>query len=230
MLASLEAARSRPSGLRLLASLDRGGDLLGANFPGLKLAVASGAEDAELVRREQWQRRLYYAALGLVMGATIFGAYLLWRDLRREVRLADLRAQFVSSVSHELRTPLTTIRMLAEGLQMKRPRSVQKQEEYLETIVNESERLTRLVEDLLQFSRIEQERTTYHFRPTALPEVVDAVVRAVQYPLRQRGLELRVALENGLPPLPVDRDALEQALLNLLTNACLLYTSDAADE
>ena len=80
-----------------------------------------------------------------MLGVTLFGAYFLWRDGRREVRLAESRTQFVSAVSHELKTPLTAIRMFAETLRTRRSTDAQVQDEYLETIVNESERLTRLL-------------------------------------------------------------------------------------
>ena len=161
----------------------------------------------------------YLVALLLVLSVTLFGAYLLWRDVRRELRLAEMRSQFVSSVSHELKTPLTAIRMFAETLRMGRSPDPQTQAEYLETIVNESERLTRLLNNVLDFSKIEQGKKIYHPEMTFLPEIVQAAARAMQYPLAQQGFELRVNVENGLPPVRVDPDALQQAILNLLTNA-----------
>jgi signal transduction histidine kinase len=149
----------------------------------------------------------------------LFGAYLLWRDVRRELGVAELRSQFVSSVSHELKTPLTAIRMFAETLRDARSADSGMRDEYLETIVNESERLTRLLNNVLDFSKIEQGKKIYRPAPTALPEVLHAAVRALQYPLSQNGFDLRVQVEEGLPLLRVDADALQQAILNLLTNA-----------
>jgi len=96
----------------------------------------------------------YPSVLLLVLSVTLFGAYLLWRDVRRELRLADLRSQFVASVSHELKTPLTAIRMFAETLRMGRAADPNAQAEYLDTIIRESERLTRLVNNVLEFSKI----------------------------------------------------------------------------
>ncbi|MCX6630728.1 MAG: HAMP domain-containing sensor histidine kinase, partial [Candidatus Solibacter sp.] len=161
----------------------------------------------------------YYVALFALVGAAIFGAWLLWRSLRREVELSETRAQFVASVSHELKTPLTAIRMYAETLQMGRPLDEKVRNEYLETIVNESERLSRLVDDVLLFSKIEQGKKTYRSLPVALGETVRSAARTLAYPLAQRQFDLRMEIDEAVPDVKGDPDALEQAVLNLLTNA-----------
>src|SRR5262249_17480231 len=125
---------------------------------------------------------------------------------------------FVSSVSHELKTPLTAIRMLAETLQM-RATNTQKHAQYLDTIVNESERLTRLLNNVLDFSRIERGQKNYHLQPGALADVVQSAVRTMRFPLTQQGFDFRVDVDDEIPPIAMDRDALEQAVLNLLSNA-----------
>lgn len=211
--------------LRFLAPRDSGGELLGENFPGLKVALGI-REDTDFIRRADQQRQFLYFALALVLGAAIFGASILWNDLRRELRLSEVRAQFVSSVSHELKTPLTAIRMFAETLQMGRSRDPRTQAEYLDTIVNECERLSRLVDGVLLFSKIEQGKKVYHFRPASLAGVVEAAARALEYPLAQQGFELNIAMEDGMPAVAADEDALEQAVLNLLTNA-MKYSGDS---
>jgi signal transduction histidine kinase len=164
------------------------------------------------------QRAFYASALAVVLSMTVFGGYLLWRDVDREMRIAALRSQFVSSVSHELKTPLTAIRMFAETLQLNRV-DARTHTEYLDTIVNETERLTRLLNNVLDFSKIEEGRTAYRREATSLATVVSIAARAMAYPLEQHGFELRVEIDDSLPPLAVDADALEQAILNLLTNA-----------
>ena len=162
---------------------------------------------------------LYFASLGLVFLIAASGAYLLWRDVRRDVQLAEMRSQFVSSVSHELKTPLTAIRMFAETLRMRPASEAIAREEYLDTIVNESERLSRLVDNVLDFSKIEQGRKLYRLQPTSIAAVMQAVVRAAQYPLQQAGFTLQVAVDEALPPVNADADALQQAVLNLVMNA-----------
>ena len=189
------------------------GQNLGDNFPGLKVAFAPGSAANGTGRR--W---FYLLALVVACSTTVLGGYLLWRDLRRELRMAEMRTQFVSSVSHELKTPLTAIRMFADTLRMRRLDSGT-QEEYLGTIASESERLTRLVDNVLDFSRIERGKKMYQLRPASLENVVGAAARAVQHPLAQLGFNLRVEVDNDLPPVRADADALEQAVLNLLSNA-----------
>jgi len=164
------------------------------------------------------ERSLWGLSFALVAILTLLGGYLLWRDVRREAQLAELRTQFVSSVSHELKTPLTSIRMFAELMQMSESTNAE-HSAFLETIVSESERLTRLLNDVLDFSRIERGQKTYRLEPASLPEILHTAVRAIQYPLNEQGFSLDLHVSEGIPPATVDRDALQQAILNLLTNA-----------
>ncbi len=173
-------------------------------------------------------QQFYVAALALALTVALLGGYLLWRDVRRELHMADLRGHFVSSVSHELRTPLTAIRMFAETLRGGRLEREETREEYLDTIVSESERLSRLVDNVLDFSRIERGRKTYRFRPTSLEAVVRAAARAVQYPLASQGFRLETEVEEDVSVSRADPDALEQAVLNLLTNA-IKYSGESRE-
>jgi signal transduction histidine kinase len=211
--------------LALESSGGRAGHPLGPALPGLTLLdVSSGAPDES--PRVLGAQGFYVASLALVLALAGFGAYLLWRDVHRELRVAELRSQFVSSVSHELKTPLTAIRMFAETLRMGRPADPATRDQYLDTIVNESERLTRLLNNVLDFSRIESGRKTYQFADHDLEPIVRTAARAMQYLLAQQGFELTVSVGEGIPPVRVDADALEQAVLNLLANA-LKYSGDA---
>jgi signal transduction histidine kinase len=202
------------------------GELLGAEFPGIKLQFTAAGQDAP---RGSWNLRLgfYLLALLLVVSATLFGAYLLWRDVQRELGMARMRSRFVSSVSHELKTPLTAIRALAETLRL-RTAKPEKQIQYLDTIVGESERLTRLLNNVLDFTKIERGARSYNRQPHALSEIVRAAARAMQYALEQRQFQLRVDVSDGIPPMNVDRDAIEQAILNLLVNA-MKYSGERRD-
>jgi signal transduction histidine kinase len=207
-----------PAEFQLVTGEGSEGESLGPNFRRLKIAFAESEETA-LSKQWSFQRSFYILALLLVLSLTLFGAYLLWRDVRRDVRMAEMRSQFVSSVSHELKTPLTAIRMFAETLRLGRSRNLKTQAEYLDTIVSESERLTRLLNNVLDFSKIEQGKRIYKPELTSLSEVIQASARAMKYPLSQQGFELNVRTEEGLPDIRVDKDALEQAILNLLNNA-----------
>jgi signal transduction histidine kinase len=208
--------------LRFQAVTEPGGDLLADSFPNLKVAFAARDTDAT---NETLVTTLLYLALFLLVGSTAFGTLLLWRSLRREMELAETRAQFVSSVSHELKTPLTAIRMYAETLAMGRSLDKEAQNEYLETISNESERLSRLVDDVLLFSKIEQGKALYRFRPVRLADALEKAARTIAYPLAKHGFQLRMELQADSLEVDADADALEQAVLNLLTNAMKYSTS-----
>jgi signal transduction histidine kinase len=93
------------------------------------------------------------------------------------------------------------------------------QTEFLDTIINESQRLTRLLNNVLDFSRIEQGKKMYRPEPASLCEIIQSTVQAMEYPLSQQGFRLQVQTEENMPEVKVDRDAMEQALLNLLYNA-----------
>jgi signal transduction histidine kinase len=199
----------------VLGTASAAGEWLGDRFPGLKVRMPP--VDPDLTQRSL-QAGFYAAGLAIILSVTLFGGYLLWRDVNREMRIAALRSQFVSSVSHELKTPLTAIRMFAETLQLERIDPAARAE-YLDTIVSETERLTRLLNNVLDFSKIEEGRKAYRREDASLADVVRAAVRAMTYPLEQQGFMLRVELDDSLPPAKIDADALEQAILNLLTNA-----------
>jgi signal transduction histidine kinase len=207
-----------PSQVTAVADGDQGGEPLGPGFPGLRVVFPPGQSTA-FDRERDAQRRFYLVALALVVGTTLLSAYLLWRDVKREIRLAEMRSNFVSAVSHELKTPLAAIRMFADTLRMGRPSKEEAKTEYLDTIVNESERLTRLLNNVLDFSKIERGAKTYRREPHCLAEILRSSVRAMQYPAEQHNFRIHVHLEEGIPPVPVDRDAIEQAVLNLLANA-----------
>jgi signal transduction histidine kinase len=118
--------------------------------------------------------------------------------------------------------------MFAETLALGRSKNERASSEYLQTIVNESERLSRLVDNVLDFSRLEQGKKIYRMERTSLADIVRAAARAMQYPLSQQGFTLMLSIDEGLPPLMADGDALEQAILNLLTNA-MKYSGESRD-
>jgi signal transduction histidine kinase len=156
----------------------------------------------------------------------VVGGTLLMREARREAFDAARKTTFVSNVSHELKTPLTTIRMYAELLGEGRVRDPGKQRNYLSTIIGESQRLTRLVNNVLDFSRLEQGHKKYSSDNLALADVVEGVIAAQRPRLEEAGFacELQLAPDTEIQ-VRADRDALEQVLLNLLDNA-LKYAAE----
>ena len=208
----------RGNGIRLVATGTAPGEPLGGMLAALSVVLGPSEPDS-LAREETLQRRFYIAALLLVVGIAWSGGYFFWQHVRRDLRVADMRSQFVSSVSHELKTPVTAIRMFAETLLLGRTSRPEARHEYLETIVNESERLTRLINNVLDFSKIEQGTKAYCMAPQSLNAIVEAAAKVMEYPLLREGFELRRTLDPAVPTVSVDRDAIQQAILNLLSNA-----------
>ncbi len=157
-------------------------------------------------------------AMVLIISLTSLGFYLWWRDTRREMVMAQLRSDFVSSVSHELKTPLTSIRMFAETLRYRAP-PTEVRGEYLDTIISESGRLTRLLNNVLDFSKIGKGVKDYQIQPIDALTAIEAALEAMEYPLKAQKFVLKKELDGSEITINADPDALEQILLNLLTNA-----------
>jgi signal transduction histidine kinase len=221
---AISSAKVAPPGIQLRARTAEG-ESLGEAFPGLRVVWSS----RQFIDPPQGlPAAIWIAAFALVLGMVVFGGYLLLRDVDRDVHMTEVRSQFVASVSHELKTPLTAIRMFAETLAMGRSRDECTRSEYLETIVNESERLARLVDNVLDFSKIEQGKKIYRLRPARLEDIAGSAVRAMQFPLAQQGFKLHFSAEEDLPEIQADADAIQQAILNLLTNA-MKYSGDSRE-
>jgi signal transduction histidine kinase len=155
----------------------------------------------------------------LLGGALVVSLGLALRAADRMMRLSTMKTDFVSNVSHELRTPLASIRVFAELLRLGRVQTPDKVREYGEYIERESRRLSRLIENILDFSRIESGRKTYTFAPTDVHQVVEGVLQSFDVHLRHHGFTVRVVADRPLPEVLADADALGQAVHNLLDNA-----------
>jgi signal transduction histidine kinase len=215
LLLAISSRKVAPPGTTLTSAKSSGSYALDEGFSGLRMELDPNRSFAV----DRAPAALIAAGIGFIVVLTVLSAYLLLRGVNRDLQMAEMRSHFVASVSHELKTPLTAIRMFAETLVLGRAREEGTRAEYLETIMNESERLARLVDNVLDFSKIEQGKKIYRMRQVALPDVVRAAARAMQYPLEQQGFKLNVSISDDLPAVSADSDALEQAILNLLSNA-----------
>lgn len=130
-----------------------------------------------------------------------------------------MKADFAANVSHELRSPITQIRLKAESLQLDLCYDDDDRREHYDAIVLESERLSRLVDNVLDFAAIERGAKRYSLRADDLLDVVRFQAEATEDTLRSRGLELSVDLPDDLPPVWLDREAIGQVIINLLSNA-----------
>ena len=192
-------------------------------FPGLVLGIKlRGTTIADISDRFLRNEFLILGTLSLLMGA---GMFLTYRNVARELALAKLKSDFVSNVSHELRTPLALIRLYAETLELGRIAGHEKQQEYYEIIRKESERLTSLINNILDFSRIESGKKEYTFRETNVADLVRSTLESYRFEIEQNGFEFEQKIDNDVPPLLVDREAIARSLLNLVNNA-VKYSSN----
>jgi signal transduction histidine kinase len=181
------------------------------------------SDPSALYARQRQRARVFSALLALGTGCAVLGIIYAQRSFKRQARLNDLKSNFVSSVSHELRAPLASMRLMSEGLQSGRVRNPEKQNEYFKYLVQECRRLSALVENVLDFSRIEQNRRTFHFEDTDAREICRAALSTID-PVAREGkvllqFESDPATENALFTVRGDGLALQQALVNLLDNA-----------
>lgn len=163
--------------------------------------------------------------VGSFVAAILFGGSLLLWQAYRHMLDARRKTSFVANVSHELKTPLTTIRMYAELLVEGGVLQTDRQQHYLQVIAGESQRLTRLVNNVLDFGRLEQGRKRYHYSRIHLPPQLDDILDSQEMRLEQAGLHLVRRIPRDIPAVLADRDAVRQALLNLIDNA-LKYAAD----
>jgi signal transduction histidine kinase len=157
---------------------------------------------------------MFTGAFGLLLVVIALGLGATYRMVRRESEMARLKSDFVANVSHDLKTPLSLIRMFAETLELGRLPDEAARREYYGVITRESERLTRLINNVLDFSR-----QRYDLRPTALEPLVHEAVEAFRHPLAQGGFKVEVDVAPDLPEVSMDADAMGQALANLIDNA-----------
>jgi signal transduction histidine kinase len=155
----------------------------------------------------------------LVLLVLLVGIALTIRATDREARLAQAKSNFVSNVSHELKTPLSLLSLFSEILELGRVKNEEKKLEYYRIIRHESLRLNKMIDNILDFSKIEAGRKTYQFANGDLSEVIENVLSSYRYQIINSGFEVQTNLLPDLPPASIDRDAMTQAISNLLDNA-----------
>lgn len=196
----------------------------GEALPAWRVALyqPQGLSPRDMVRR---QAAIFMAAFALLLVVIVLGLAATYRLVRRESEMARLKSDFVANVSHDLKTPLSLIRMFAETLEMNRVPDEASRREYYGVITRESERLTRLIDNVLDFSRIEGGRQRYDIAPAVVEPLIHEVLEAFRYPLAQQGFKLDVQIDPDVPEVPLDQAAVKQALANLVDNA-IKYSGD----
>ena len=197
------------------------GYLLESNFnrPFSSWKAAIGLRNTSL---EDLARNSFLHSAGatfLVLVFLLCGMALTIRATDREARLAQAKSNFVANVSHELKTPLSLISLFSEILELDRVNNEEKKIEYYRIIRHESRRLNKMLDNILDFSKIEAGRKTYNFADTDITEVIENVLSSYSYQIINSGFNIQTNIQPDLPPVLIDRDAMAQAISNLLDNA-----------
>jgi signal transduction histidine kinase len=179
---------------------------------------------------EKWARANF--ALNMTMSAALAavllgGIALTVRTTMREMKLSAMKNEFVSNVSHELRTPLSSIRVFGEFMRRGRVEDPAKVREYGNYIETESRRLTQLINNILDFSRIESGRKVYSFEPCDLEDILAGTLSTFAVRLRDKGFEITYqGPDEPVPETEVDANAIDRAVANLLDNAVKYSNGD----
>lgn len=167
-----------------------------------------------------YRSRLYSTGIIVIILTLILGIYVSFATFVKAAKSTRLKSDFVSSVTHELKTPLTAIKMFVETLLMGRAKNKEEQKEYLQIIASESERLSRLIDRILDFARMEQRKRTFHFNYEDIKDVVEEVSLHFQNQiLNQDSCEINLSIEENLPKLFLDKEAIRDVMMNLISNA-----------
>ena len=198
------------NGYLLVTSLDR---------PFSNWTAAVGLKDTNL---DELARDSFLHSAGTTVLVLVFllgGIALTIRATDREARLAQAKSTFVANVSHELKTPLSLISLFSEILELGRVNNEAKKAEYYGIIRHESRRLNKTIDNILDFSRIEAGRKTYELVDGDMAEVIDQVLSTHRYQVINSGFDIQTDIQASLPSVLIDRDAMAQAISNLLDNA-----------
>ena len=207
----LSGKRNAPAALPLIT------EYFEDNFPPWKIelyqARAKGPGILDL------RRNFYFWTIVTLIVVLAFGAFLIARTIVHEMEILKVKADFVSSVSHEFKTPLTSIKALMERLVDGKVRDSVKMDQYFSIISQNTDKLARLVNNLLDFSKIEEGKKEYVFSDTDLVRIVREQVQSFQKEQAPTGPDIRFEVTGEIPLLKADADALSRALANLLSNA-----------
>lgn len=182
-----------------------------------------GATLEQVLKNRSQYNVLFIVLINIIL---VLGFWFVFRTIRRELELAQIKSDFVSNVSHELRTPLALINMYAETLEMGRVRNDEKKNEYYKIISQETNRLSRIVNKILNFSKMEAGKFTFSFSGVDLNELVEQVYSTYSFHMQNSGFTCSLNTDESIPFIHADREAVAEAFINLLDNAVKYSTSD----
>jgi two-component system phosphate regulon sensor histidine kinase PhoR len=179
--------------------------------------VPQNAEEFQAQReRTKGVRRVL---IMLATGIIVVGLALVWLAILTERRASRMKSDFIANVSHELKTPLSLIRMFGEMVAPGRHKGEETAREYGGIITRESDRLSHLIDNVLDFSRLERGKSSYHFTEGNLAEVVERALDVCRYRLEREKIKLEVSIAPDLPLVRMDENEMTLVVLNLVDNA-----------
>jgi signal transduction histidine kinase len=195
---------------------------LGQSFPGWKVDLYF--KESPFTAAARHQQMVYFWTFALVIGSMVAVSGLLARFILQQARLNKLKNDFLATVTHELKTPLSSMRVLVDTLLDNRVADVQQSREYLELVSKENERLSRLIDNFLTFSRMERNKQAFEITQTSPADIAKAAAEAVRTKFDQTNCKFTLTIDESaaglLPAVSADKDALVTVLVNLLDNAC----------
>ncbi|MDD5307159.1 MAG: HAMP domain-containing sensor histidine kinase [Deltaproteobacteria bacterium] len=196
--------------------------IVGVRFPStlyrwrVQLAPRSAALFTSKAQTQRFSKAMF---IPLALGIIVFGMVVLYLSIVRERRLSRLKSDFIANVSHELKTPLSLIRMFSELLMMGQAGDEAKTRRYHGIILRETERLTTLIDNVLDLSKIERGKAAYEFQIQSIADVVERGVEIYRYRLEKLGIRLEYTVDPDLPLLSIDDHAITLLVINLIDNA-----------
>ncbi len=186
-------------------------------LPGYEVGVSLPGETIDdIVKSRTKTNIILLIILDIIL---LIGAFYLYLNIRREVKLTQIKSEFISNVSHEIRTPLALISMYIETLEMGRIKTIEKVQEYYNVISQETTRLSGMVNKILNFSKIESGKRKFTFEDTDLNEVIGTVLKSYKFHIESKGFEYFIDLQSDLPSITLDKEAIADSVINLIDNA-----------
>jgi signal transduction histidine kinase len=196
---------------------------VGPVLPGWRVAV--GPSTASTYVSVERLVTVQYFVLFILVVMSLAALWFSTRQAGEEIQLAEAKTSFLANVSHELKTPLALIRLAGETMELGRVRNEEERHKFLQIISRECRRLTHMINNVLNFAKIEAGRKEFHFHPTELQRVVSETMETFERQFEERKFEIKVDVPDDLPIVEADSEAITQCLVNLIDNA-MKYSED----
>jgi signal transduction histidine kinase/tetratricopeptide (TPR) repeat protein len=164
-------------------------------------------------------KNIFFWTILALLFILFFGSGLIIRTIIHEVNLINLKSEFIASVSHEFKTPLTSIGGIIERFLDGEVKNPDKAKEYYRILSHDSERLKRLVKNVLDFTKIDEGKREYELASTDVVELVRREVESFEKENKSDGFKVGIEIDDNIPPVFADEEAMSQALRNILDNA-----------